>query len=149
MDNLICLKNKGNFTCDICGNVLKSRKTIQNHLRLSHIKKAIAAYCCKKCDRKFVFNAELLQHNLKVHFEDEKFECKCGKFYRNKSYLNYCIASHKGSKHECEVVFNEKNVTFNLMKTFLHRSVNASSANARIFVSIGKELTSKNMGVYH
>lgn len=116
MNNLICLKNKGIFTCDICGKVLKGRKEMQNHLRLQHVRKVIAAYCCNKCDLKFVFNAELFQHNLKVHYEGEKFGCECGKFYRAKGKFNECLASHKGSGFSCEVELIQ-NTVFDLIKT--------------------------------
>lgn len=138
--NLINLKREGYFTCDVCGNALKSREGILAHLLRLHFKKAKSNYSCDKCGKvlkdrpaiakhlkhhltvkpyhcnecneAFVYKIDRSRHILKYHYQGEKFECDCGKLYRTKSRFNQCRLSHKSSrKFNCKVFI--RNMTFN------------------------------------
>lgn len=79
-----CVMLKGDFKCDLCPAVLKSRQSILYHMRYVHLN--IRDFACKLCDKKFTTLVCLRKHIEMVH---------------NGRELKYVKKVHSGKELKC------------------------------------------------
>jgi len=88
--------------CPICFRVLKTKNSLNFHLRTFHDEEGRTKFKCDKCTRGFSTHGKLKQHLL-VHSDERNFVCTtCGKKFRSPQYLRRHNKIHTGLKpHKC------------------------------------------------
>lgn len=84
---------KGDFTCDLCGKVLKGRQAIRVHLNYQHVNPDL---CCDLCPKTFKQMVHLRAHMNRYHMVDKPYHCNICKF---KTWDQSYLRRHK-KKHE-------------------------------------------------
>lgn len=82
------------FRCDQCPYKVQVKYYMENHIE-NHIK----PLKCKKCNKTFIFDRDLINH-LKDHKKRNKFQCHCGKPFASSRAMK--IHGIKQHKDECE-----------------------------------------------
>ena len=92
------------FVCEICGHVLTSKDTLQDHRKRVHYK--AYDFVCHICAMPKSTKAFLEEHMIIAHGQGErKFKCgQCEKSFTRKNILNTHIQSHHARKtlYRCE-----------------------------------------------
>ena len=90
-------KSKGPYTCEKCGEVLKTIKTYTKHMQKAHscVKEPHSSYICKVCGKEFTRVTSLLNHEKYVH-STPNVQCPfCDKKVKNKVSLLYHVQTHR------------------------------------------------------
>lgn len=89
--------------CDICGAVLRSVKTLEDHFISGH--NGLKPYACDLCDKRFN-KWRLLRLHKVVHSDQRNYICdQCGlSFLHRCSFLGHQARKHgKDKPHECDI----------------------------------------------
>ncbi|XP_068628434.1 gastrula zinc finger protein XlCGF57.1-like [Battus philenor] len=91
----------GQFACNICKKLLKSKQSYQAHIQRHY---NVFNYSCEDCGSTFVTCSELLNHRKK-HIMNKNLECHlCGYKTRAKKSLVIHLKRHAGEKsYKCEI----------------------------------------------
>jgi len=88
----------GNFNCQKCNRVFKSRTGIYNHIKGVHNKRY--SFQCNICDKTFLFKPHYIGH-MNKHKQEKPFVCeKCDKSFRYKQTLKVHWKSCTGVKYD-------------------------------------------------
>ncbi|CAG0902526.1 unnamed protein product [Cyprideis torosa] len=124
--------------CDFCGKTYLNKKSLRSHRKAIHGIRG-NTYSCKICGKTY-FLIGLLNRHMKSHDKTQQapkhdFICQtCGKSYRSKSGLKYCIARHE-NRHvatcpTCGKAFISKEALQHHVKTHEDRSVKCGQCEA-------------------
>jgi len=88
--------------CKICGELLKTRKSLKKHINKTHVIKTenagIVQYICNECKKTFSWKITLSRH-LKSHTGENQLSCEvCGRKVRDKYQLNQHMLTHSSVK---------------------------------------------------
>jgi len=84
--------------CPICFKVLKTKNSLNWHIKTAHDEEGRTKFKCDKCTRGFASHGKLRQHLL-VHSDERNFVCPtCGKKFRSPQYLSRHNKIHTGIK---------------------------------------------------
>ncbi|XP_072044400.1 uncharacterized protein [Amphiura filiformis] len=92
-------KEHKSYVCQICGLVLKTARSLENHL-LRH--EGLKAFKCSECDKCFIDKKSLTRHKV-VHADAKNVICEvCGKaFFLLEQLKKHCIV-HSERAYQCE-----------------------------------------------
>ena len=103
-------KSHTKFICDICGMGVKSKKTLQNHLK-RHT--GLATYKCDYCKSAFFSPIELKMHIEDLHVTTEQNCPICGLFFHSKRALSRHLIYHSDERKyvcsQCPLTFRQSN----------------------------------------
>lgn len=97
IDNLIALKKEGDFTCDVCGKVLKGRKAILRHVTYQHFNPDLS---CDLCPKTFKRIGDLRIHMNHAHLKFQPYHCDVCEY---KTAFQTNLRSHKKTHREVKV----------------------------------------------
>lgn len=86
--------------CDICGVVLKNRKSLLQHEQMHTLGKR---FSCDVCNEKFHRKDALNRHIVRIHVEERFFTCQvCGTRFNTNETLQDHLKIHESERpHEC------------------------------------------------
>uniref|UniRef100_A0A1Q3EYX3 Putative c2h2-type zn-finger protein n=1 Tax=Culex tarsalis TaxID=7177 RepID=A0A1Q3EYX3_CULTA len=90
-----------NFGCALCEKMFFTERCLKMHIERMHSKNQ--PFPCDKCSRRFTYERELVEHQIK-HSDDRPISCElCSKTFKSKASLN----SHMQWTHQPEEVKEE------------------------------------------
>uniref|UniRef100_A0A182PHG0 C2H2-type domain-containing protein n=1 Tax=Anopheles epiroticus TaxID=199890 RepID=A0A182PHG0_9DIPT len=95
------------YTCEICGNVLKHRVSLEVHME-RHV--GFTHFQCPYCSSSFHTRTEVKNHLAAIHISEDRAECgECGAVFTSKKLLKQHLESHTEERNfhckDCERSF--------------------------------------------